>query len=248
MSRRERWDSNRGAGEGGQLESSSVERGLEDGENVALVGLSEGEDGVEYSLNVSDGRLDESGVVDVDEEANEELAVHAIGDAAVAGNDLVEVLLLESALHGGREEAAEGSNDRGEESDDDGVQLDGNDGEVADEGGQDGGVGEERGQRLRREEGDCRAGTEGELHGRATEPIELGEEARAEEANHDRNDGGTNKSFPSLVWRQLGQWLIDKLAPNGHAYEVRHNVVADDQRVGQHEPEEAVVHVYRNHA
>ena len=145
--------------------------------------------------------FDEGGVVDVDEETNEELAVHAIGDATVTGDELVEVLLLKGAFHGGGEETAEGSNDGREECNDDGVELHGHDGELANEGGS--GRGEIKREGHWREEGVdwASACVQGQLAGTATEPIERSQEASAKEGHHYRNDCCPEKSLPCLVWR-----------------------------------------------
>lgn len=72
---------------------------------------------------------DEALVVHEGEEAHYELAVHAVGDAAVAGNGFAEVLDLEGALEAGGEEAAEGGDERGEGGEDEDVKLHGRDGE-----------------------------------------------------------------------------------------------------------------------
>lgn len=67
---------------------------------------------------------DERVVVDVGKESHDELAVHAIGDAAVARNRVAKVLDLESALETGCEEAAKGGNERRKSGKNQGVELD----------------------------------------------------------------------------------------------------------------------------
>jgi hypothetical protein len=81
-------------------------------------------------LDVIDGN--ESVVVDVGEETHDELAVHAVGDAAMAGDRIAKVLDLECALETGCEEATEWRDQRRERGQHEGVDLDGRecDGEV----------------------------------------------------------------------------------------------------------------------
>lgn len=79
--------------------------------DLRLFGGGEGADREEQRFNVHEGVLDEGGVVDVDEKSNEELAVHAIRDTAMARNELIEVLLFKGTFHGRSEETTEGSND-----------------------------------------------------------------------------------------------------------------------------------------
>lgn len=228
---------------------SSSEGILELSEDLMLVGEGEGVDGVKDSLDISVGRTDESGIVDIDEESNEELAVHAISDTSVAGDELVKVLLLEGALHGRGEESTEGGDDGSKETNDDSVELDGHEVQVANESGKRELEGQNLRHGLRREERtngtSSRRGSE--LSSRATEPINITEEASREEGDDDGDRSGTNKALPGLVGRQGGQRTVDKLASNRHTNEVGHNIVTDDQGVGQHEPEETVVNVHRNH-
>lgn len=225
---------------------------LELGEDLVLMGEGQRIDSLEDGLNVRVGGLDESGVVDVDEESNEELAVHAIGDAAVAGEELVKVLLLEGALHGRGKEATKGRNDGGEDGGDHHVELDGHDGNVEQEGRQNGqkrGVdGQKLSDRYAGEEGSHRAAMSGgvEFSRRASEPIDLAEVAGDDEGKDDGKEGSSKEALPSLVGRQLGQGTVDNLASNGHTNKVGHNIVTDDHRVGQHEPEESVINVHRN--
>lgn len=214
----------------------------------------EGVDALEDGFNVSISGLDESGVVDINEESNEELAVHAIGDTTMSRDELVKVLLLESALHGGSEETTEGRNDGREESGDHHVQLDGLDSQITNDGGEErearGRGGDKLRDGLRRKERSNGAsmGRGSQLRGRATEPIELSKETSRDEGDNDGDDSGTKETFPGLIGRQLGQRTVNKLASKGHADKVGHNIVTDDHGVGQHEPEEAVINVDRNNA
>lgn len=67
--------------------------------------------------------LDKGVEVHVGEEAHDELAVHAVRHAAVAGDGVAKVLDLEGALEAGGEEAAKGSNERGKGGEGESVQL-----------------------------------------------------------------------------------------------------------------------------
>lgn len=186
-------------------------------------------DGSENGVHVEEGGLDEGEVVDVDEESYEELAVHAIGDAAVARDELVEILLFERSFHCRREESAEWCKDGREECKDDGVQLYGHDAEVGNERGQgDGSEGLERvnGEKWRKRARSLRRRRQ--LSRSATEHIEASQKACSKEAHHNGNHSSANKAFPSLVWRKLRQGLVDELATNRHADEISHNIVTDD--------------------
>jgi hypothetical protein len=70
---------------------------------------------------------DEAGVVEKRNRSHDELAVHAVGHAAVARNRVAKVLDLESALQTGGEEAAKGCDQRGECGENEDVELDGHD-------------------------------------------------------------------------------------------------------------------------
>lgn len=61
------------------------------------------------------------------EKAHDELAIHAVGDAAVAGDGFAKVFDLEGAFEAGGEEAAEGGDQRGEGGEDEDVELHGRD-------------------------------------------------------------------------------------------------------------------------
>ena len=63
--------------------------------------------------------------VDGSSEAHDQLAIDAIVHAAVAGYDRGKVVELVRALNPGREEATEGRDERGEEAEQERVQLDG---------------------------------------------------------------------------------------------------------------------------
>lgn len=59
------------------------------------------------------------------EKAHDELAVHAVGDAAVAGDGFAKVFDFEGAFEAGGEEAAEGGDEGGEGGEDEDVELHG---------------------------------------------------------------------------------------------------------------------------
>lgn len=66
----------------------------------------------------------ESVVVHVSEEAHDELTIHSISHASVAGNRVAKVLDLECSLQSGSKETAERSNERSESCQIESVQLD----------------------------------------------------------------------------------------------------------------------------
>ena len=70
---------------------------------------------------------DETLIIHEGEKAHNELAIHAIGDAAVARDGLAEVFDFESTFEAGSEEAAEGRDERGEGCEDKNVELHGRD-------------------------------------------------------------------------------------------------------------------------
>lgn len=74
-------------------------------------------------------RGDEGVVVQVREEAHDELAVHAVRHAAVAGDGVAKVLDLEGALEARGEEAAKGGDERGKGGEVEGVQVEGRKGD-----------------------------------------------------------------------------------------------------------------------
>merc|ERR1719414_2136988 len=62
-------------------------------------------------------------MIDVDEERHEELAVEAVGEAAVTRDDGPKVFDVEGAFEAGSEEAAKRSHERPEDREDEGVEL-----------------------------------------------------------------------------------------------------------------------------
>lgn len=84
---------------------------------------------------------DKTLIIHEGEEAHDELAIHAVGDAAVARDGLAEVFDFEGPFEAGGEEAAEGRDERGEGCEDENVELHGCDveGEEAGREGQPGG-------------------------------------------------------------------------------------------------------------
>lgn len=76
--------------------------------------------------DAADARLvhgDEALVVHEGERAHDELAVHAVGDAAVAGNGVAKVLDVEGALDARGKEAAKGRDQRRKGGEDQDVEL-----------------------------------------------------------------------------------------------------------------------------
>lgn len=79
-----------------------------------LIGTETGNGHLEHVAKVDLVNSDESVIVDVCEEAHDELAVHAIRHTTVAGDGVTEVLDLECALQARGEEASEWGNQRSE--------------------------------------------------------------------------------------------------------------------------------------
>lgn len=75
-------------------------------------------------------RGNETVIIHVHEETHDELAIHAVRHAAVARNGVTKVLDLESALQTRCKESTEGSNERGECGDKQGMNLDRGNGEA----------------------------------------------------------------------------------------------------------------------
>ncbi len=64
-------------------------------------------------------------VIHKGEKPHDELAVHPVRDAAVAGNRLAEIFDLEGAFQAGSEESAKGSDEGGESGEHEDVELHG---------------------------------------------------------------------------------------------------------------------------
>lgn len=77
--------------------------------------------------------------------AHDELAVHAVGHAAVAGNRVAKILDLKGALQAGGEEAAKGRDQRSKSGENKNVELHGLDGDA---GGQVDALGQGDGKRV----------------------------------------------------------------------------------------------------
>ena len=67
--------------------------------------------------------FDEGRMIDVDEERHKELAVEAVGEAAVTRDDGAKVFDVEGAFEAGSEEATKGRHERPEDREDEGVEL-----------------------------------------------------------------------------------------------------------------------------
>ena len=179
---------------------------------------------------------DEALIIHEGEEAHDELAVHAVGDAAVAGDAVAKVLDLEGSLEAGGEEAAEGGDERGEGGEDHDVELHGRDpegvgdvgpsGEVIGVGGEDG-VG-----------GAFQPGPEvgAEVVDRADEVLVAHEDVGHKEAEDDGADPGADEAFDSLFGGELDQLG----AAEGDAADVGEDVVGDDEADGEEEPDHAL--------
>ncbi|KAJ8126312.1 hypothetical protein O1611_g7326 [Lasiodiplodia mahajangana] len=133
--------------------------------------------------------------------SHDELAVHPVRHATVAGDGIAEVLNFESALEARSEEAAEGGYERGKGGEDNGVELHG-------------------------------LGGEGKVGALGQEEQHVGQQ----EAPDDGHDPGADEALDGLLGRELDQLG----AAEGDAADVGEDVVADDERCGQEEPDHAL--------
>lgn len=188
-------------------------------------------------------RRDEAAVVEEGNRAHDELAIEAIGRTAVAGDRVAKVFDLEGALEARGEEAAKGSDERGEGGEDDHVELHGHDVE----GVRDGEVGgdafgdEGNGVGARGEDGVGLAFEAGEDVGAevvdgADEELVLREEVGCDDGPDDGEEPGADEALPGLLGRDLDQLV----PPEGDAAEVGEDVVGYDHGQGQDEPDEAL--------
>lgn len=183
---------------------------------------------------------DKSLVVYEGEEAHDELTVHPVGHATVAGDGVTKVLDLEGALETGCEESAKGCDERSEGGQDDGVKLHGLPRE-----GQGGALGQEEqvGQGISLgQEGRVRLALEAgedvgaEVVDRADEVLGAHQHVGQQAAPDDGHEPGADEALDGLLGGELNQLG----AAEGDAADVGEDVVADDERGGQEEPDHAL--------
>jgi len=205
-------------------------------------------------------RRDKTLVVHERKEAHDELAVHAIGDAAVAGDALAEVFDFEGAFEARGEEAAEGRDERGEGCEDENVELHGRDVVGALKGGPGG-----EGVRLGDEDGVGGAGEAGEnvgaeVLGRRGGLVgmvggvegclvtyidwadEIGiphEDVGEDDSEEDGEDPGADEAFDGFLRGELDELR----AAECYTADVGPDVVCDDEAGWEEEPDHAFENV-----
>lgn len=177
-------------------------------------------------------------VVHEREEAHDELAVHAIGDTAVAGDRLAEVLDLESALQTGCEETAKGSDQRGKSGESQDVELNGLHPESL--------VQAEQLKRVRLGREDRVRDTLQSGQGICTQVVDGTDEVLVthEEAGHEVTEANSadpcaNETLDGLLRRELDQLRASKC----NSADVGKDIVRNDQRGGEEEPDHALENV-----
>jgi len=179
-------------------------------------------------------------VVDVGKQPHYELAIHTIGNTAVAGDGVTKVLDLEGPLQPGRKKATEGGDERGEGGQEEGVDLHRRhrDAELV--------VGRQKqqiwcGVRLGQEDGvgvaikaveDIGA----KVRRRADEVLGPQKDVGQEHGEDGGHDPGTHEALDCLLRRDL-----DELGTSeGDTANIGENIVGDDQRRGHKEPDHAL--------
>lgn len=174
------------------------------------------------------------------EETHDELTIHPVRHSTMAGDGIAKVLDLEGAFEARCKEAAEGRDERGEGGEDHGVELHRLPGE-----GEGGALGQEEQVRQGigvRQEGGVRLALEAgedvgaEVVDGADEVLGAHQHVGQQETPDEGHAPGTNKTLDSLLGRQLDQLGAAK----GDAADVGEDVVADDERGGQEEPDHAL--------
>lgn len=194
---------------------------------------------VDGGLNdITNARLvdgNEAVVVHESEETHDELAVHTVSNTTVAGDRLAKVLDLERALQTRGKESTERSDERGESSKGQDVELHGRnvDGLVDAQHCQGVRLGDENGVGHTLQAGQ-NVGTE--VIDRADEVLVLHQQVGHEVTEDDGADPGTEETLNSLLRRQLDQLCATKR----DTADVGENVVGDDQRCGKEEPNQAL--------
>lgn len=186
---------------------------------------------------------DEAVVVHVGEETHDELAIHAIGNTAVAGDGVTKVLDLKGALQAGGKEATKGGNEGGKGGEIESMDLNRSKG--------DGEVGllreeEELGELPSLEEEDWvritlkpseDVGTK--VIDRADEVLGSHHDVGKKHAKNNRHDPSSNETLDRLLWGKLDQLGATK----SNAANVGKNIVGDDQSGRQEKPNHALKNV-----
>lgn len=199
---------------------------------------------------------DKGVVVDVCEEAHDELAIHAVGDTAVTGDRVAEVLELKCPLETRGKEAAEGGDEGSKGGEDQGVELHGLEGNgegrvvgKEEELGEGVFVGDEDGVRIAFEAGeDVRAKVLDRVSGsaalskagtyvnRANKVLGSSHDVDENHAEKDSHDPGADEALDRLLGRKLDQLGAAK----GDTADIGEDVVCNDESGRQEEPDHAL--------
>lgn len=199
------------------VDSETVNRSLDD---VADAGLVHGDEAVEVHER---------------EESHDELAVHAIGDATVAGNRLAKVLHVEGTLQTRGKESTKRSDERGERGEPENVELHGLHPESL--------VQTKQLQRVGlRDKGRVRNALQTGQHvgakiiDGADEVLVPHQHVSDEVAKDDSADPRAQETFNGLLGRQLDQLR----APKGDTADVGKDIIGNHQRGRKEEPDHAL--------
>lgn len=192
---------------------------------------------LQHLVEIDLGLRNERMVVDVGEEAHDELAVHAIGNTSMARDGVAKVLDLERALETRSKEATERRNERSERGPEEGVDLHGRHGDAEvrvgweeQQLGRGPGLGDEHRVGLAVQTGkDVGAKVVGGADEEAGAHQDMGEE----DAEENCHDPGAQETLDRLLGRQLDQLGAAK----GDAADVGEDVVGDDEGRGEEEPD-----------
>lgn len=226
-----------------------------------LIGSQAGNGRLENSPQVDLVDRNEGVVIHVGEEAHDELAIHAVGDAAVAGDRVAKVLDLEGALETRGKETTEWGNQGRKRGQDESMELHGSkgDGPVGllreeEQLGEVVGFGEENGVGVTLK-ASKNVGTE--VLKWSVEPLKLQCKTHVDRADevfgsrHDVDKKNTKKdrrnpSPNETLHRLLGRELNELGAAKSNAADVSKDIIRNDQRGGQEEPDHALKDVVHN--
>ena len=186
---------------------------------------------------------DEGRDVHVGKETHDELAVHAVRDAPMAGDRVAKGLDLEGPLEARREKATKGGDERRKRGPEKGVNLHRRHAEAhvpvvgeEEQAGRRVHLWDEDGIGLALETREVRGA---EVVDRADKVGRLNQDMREEDTKQHRHDPRAHKTLDRLLRRQLDELRAAKC----NSANVGKDVVGDDQRGRQEEPEHAFKHV-----
>lgn len=209
-----------------------------------LIGVVQSENGrLQDRPHSSGGDGNKSVIVDKGKEAHDELTVHTVSDAAMAGNRITEILDLECALEARGEKAAKGGNEGRKGRQDKRVKLHRGRGDA------EAGARREEKEFRRlisvRQEDRVHAAIQAteksgsEIGSRAKEVFEAQENVGQKDAKDGRHHPGPDKPLNCFLRREL-----DELGPaKGNAADIGEDVIRNNQSGGEEEPDETFKHI-----